>query len=228
MPKLGSFIYLDFLTVKPYFTSKILLVYALSPLLITTFSNNSASGLGFGMMLGTMILGYPFSLSEKSNMDALYCTLSIDRKTVVLGRYLFSLATDIASVLFAFAVTQAGLFLSGIAGFREAGSTVPTIQESLLTILALAVIFILVQSMQLPIYFKMGYNKAKFASLIPFLVLMAAFVGLGAAGSGFDAIGAFFSNFASPWFCVAVALAVALAIFISFRISISFYQKREF
>jgi len=91
MCKLREFVKLDFFTVKPYFTVKNLLLYGAVVLFLTIMSADISAGLGIGMMFATMHTGYPFIAGEKCNMDALYITLSAGKKTVVLGRYIFSL-----------------------------------------------------------------------------------------------------------------------------------------
>ena len=95
MNKLTAFIKLDFFTIKPYFTFKSILIYAVIAVFLSITSINIFSAVGFGLMMGTMFIGYPFAIGEKSNMDALYATLSVNRKTVVIGRYAFTLILNL-------------------------------------------------------------------------------------------------------------------------------------
>ena len=70
MDKIKSFAKLDYMTIKPYLSKKNLLIFGCIMIFLTAMSGNVASGLGVGMMMGTIYLGYPFALGEKNNMDS--------------------------------------------------------------------------------------------------------------------------------------------------------------
>jgi hypothetical protein len=229
MAKLVSFARLDFMTVKPYFTGKNLIVYAAIALFISSVSGNAAAGLGVGMMLGTMFVSYPFAVGEKSNMDALYVTLSVNRSTVVLGRYFFAFAMNVCAVLFSLALAFAGVFISRTLDLRAEETNMTDVIGGMA---ALAVVFIAVQAVQLPILFKFGYTKAKFLSQLPFIGMMAAFFIFLAIGQN---IGAFQGN--SPFAAAAgnvrlialfTLLGLLLIVAASARLSLLFYRKRGF
>ena len=169
MSKLNAFVRLDFMTVKPYFTPKNLLIFAGVALFISTMGGSVSSAVQVGLMLGTIFVSYPFAVGEKNGMDALYTTLSVSRKNVVLGRYVFTLAMNLCAVVFSLLLALAGLLASRLFGNSPASS------DALWATLALAAIFLIVQAMQLPIYFKLGYAKAKFLSILPFAALIAGF-----------------------------------------------------
>ena len=227
MTKLKSFVMLDFVTIKPYFTLQNLLIYVVIALFLTTMSGNISSGIGVGMMLGTMFIGYPFALSEKSNMDTLYATLSVDRKTVVLGRYMFALALNVCAMVVCFLLASVGLLAAQVADFgNEVG-------DALWMILLLAALFIVIQAIQLPFYFKFGYAKAKFFSLVPFAAIMAGYVAfITSIGSDHGSLSTANNALAdivnSSILIIPVVLALLFIIFISYRLSLSFYNKREF
>jgi hypothetical protein len=163
MSKLLLFVRLDALTIKPYFTKKALLLYLLIGLILAVaVSSSGLSGLLIG--LGYMFAGYPFAVGEKSNMDALYMTLAVPRRTVVLGRYVFTLALDVAIVF-------AGVVLQGIV-FRALGREI-NLAALVVLIVGLLELLTLLQLLQLPIYFKLGYTKAKMLASLPLLGLGA-------------------------------------------------------
>jgi len=224
MSKLKSFIRLDFITVKPYFTVKNLIVFAVIALFITSMSGNFSSGVSLGMFIAINFISYPFVLSEKSNMDALYATLSADRYLVVLGRYFFTLALNLCAAAFFFSASAAGLLATSAIGNKtvigDPAAAIPT---------AFALV-VVIQSIQLPLYFKMGYAKAKFFSMVPYIAIMVGFVAVAAISN---------INRDSPMhiayglekaFDYAPLLAFALIplVILSYRISLAFYKKREF
>lgn len=226
MTKLRESIHLDYVTVKPYFTIKSMLVYAAIALFLTTMSASITSGLGVGLMIATLFVSYPFALSEKNNLDALYATLSVNRKTVVQGRYIFTLLINIAAVLCACVLSAAGLLIAKAAGFS---SGIGAGEGYLASILVLSAVFILVQAIQLPLFFKLGYAKAKILSVVPFAVLMLSFIVLMTMrniGTGLEAV---INKLAASGMTIPVLVVVlAVAVLISYRLSVSFYDKREF
>ena len=227
MNKLSAFVKLDFITIKPYFTAKYILVYVAVAVLTTTISKNTATGIFVGMMLGTMAASYPFSIGEKSNMDALYATLSLSRKNVVLGRYLFMLAFNICTVIFSLATSSAGLFISKLANMQISA------YEGFIVIMLILIVYCIVfQSIQLPIFFKLGYAKAKFFRMLPAIIIMISFYALNMAYTSIGAAGAdnLFAAAADNIGVISavVALLMVLIVFVSIKLSFVFYNKREF
>ena len=257
MNKLISFARLDFLTVKPYFTIKNLIIFATVVLFLSVTSGSIFSGIYIGMLLGTIFLSYPFAVGEKCNIDALYMTLSINRKTVVLGRYIFLIVLNICAVLFAIIFSALGAFISrvasiagGVGGAGGAGVTgagealVNGSVESLLPGILLAIVFFCIQAFQLPFLFKYNYSKARFFSFIPYAALMAiffAFTIIGKDEGMSGKINAFIANMANiggsgsasggisaiaP--IVVAAVVLILVMFMLYKLSLHFYEKREF
>jgi len=232
MNKLFSFIRLDFITVKPYLTIKTLPVYGLVVIFMAAMSGSTVSGISFGMVIGTMFSGFPFAVGERSNLDSLYITLSVGRKMVVAGRYLYALLINICAIAFAFVMSTVGLTAARMANINITATEL-TATEMFWIVLVLAAVFIIVQAVQLPIYFKVGYAKAQFINIIPFVLIgIGYFVILNFygkdSGSGAainDALSAFFSS--KVW-GLAILAVLAILVFISYRLSAAFYNKREF
>lgn len=227
MSKLKAFVNMDFITVKPYFTVKNLLIYAILAIYMAVMSKSIASAIGIGMMIATLNVSYPFALAEKSNLDALYVTLGADRKTVVRGRYIFALLLNLCVVIFTLSFSTIALALTNSLGNIE------EIWSVLGSTLALSAIFLIVQATQLPLFFKMSYSNAKFISLVPFFLIMAliSFFIMNAQGSGMpDWVNTFVQNLASnAWTIGALGVAIlAAVVFVSYKFSLVFYKKREF
>lgn len=163
MNKTISFVRLDLRTIKPYVTIKNFIIFAAIAVLLLFSNKSSNMPISILMAYATLYVSYPFAVGDKTQIDALYATLAIQRKTVVLGRYLF-----------AFFIT----FITGFAAYLLTGllslfSNIPFYPyETLLFTLILFVLFTLVQAFQLPIFFKLGYMKAKFLSYAPMLLFL--------------------------------------------------------
>jgi hypothetical protein len=223
MSKLRAFVHLDFVTVKPYFTGKNLLVYMGISAFLTIMSANLASGVGIGIMLGTLFISYPFVLAEKSNMDALYTALSVSRKTVVLGRYIFTLAINLCGIAFSLIFVSISLIASKIFEF-EINSN-----GTFNGFIILASVFTFVQIIQLPLFFKLGYAKAKFLSFIPFCAITAGYLVINRNMQAITAAVYKFTEMVSkPFAYTAAAAVLLLAVYISYSLSVTFYGKREF
>lgn len=223
MNKVMALMRLDFITVKPYLTGKQLIGFACIALFMLT-SNGSTGGAVMPMVVAALYASYPFVISEKSNMDVLYTTLSIKRNTVVLGRYLFAFTLDIFAGLFAFVFSF--IVMTVMQKSYDAIDSLPTI-------LILFLVFSVIQAAQFPIYFKLGYTKAKFLAYLPFIVLpVAVFVGSNFFTGIFslEQIEAYFGWLATNIPIVALVIGVIwfALITISYKASVSFYRKREF
>jgi hypothetical protein len=230
--KLIDFVRLDFITVKPYFTVKNLVIYAACALLLAVTSGNVASAIGVGMMLGTLFVGYPFALGEKCNIDTLYSTLALDRGSVVSGRYVFTLMVNLCAVVFSAGLSTVGLFVAGV--FKSAGALGT---DAFWSTLALSVVFIVVQAIQLPIYFRLGYTRARFVSLLPFAFIMAlasVLMAMGRSGKYTSMITDFFVSLVSgggnggSLMALSVVVSLCLIVLVSYGLSLAFYRKREF
>jgi hypothetical protein len=226
MSKLKSFVRLDFMTVKPYFTVNNLLIFAALALFLSAVNGTLQMSFGIGFMLGTLFISYPFAIGEKSNMDALYATISVNRKTVVLGRYLFTFLLNICAVVFSFVFATFGVRFANI--FQSDGGS-----DSFFLILALSGLLVLVQTVQLPIFFKLGYTKARFVSIVPFALFMGcygAFMSLAKNSGVLTKVSASLAGILNNGALTAVfaALVLALAVYVSYVLSVSFYSKREF
>jgi hypothetical protein len=179
-------------------------------------------------MLCTLLISYPFIAQEKSNLDALYTILSITRKTVVLGRYFSILLLNLCCLAFSFVFAKLGVLGAKAAGIFQTGG-----RGSLAPFLALSALFILIQAVQLPIYFKLGYAKAKFMSIVPYAVLISgysAFISLSKDSGVAAEFSAYLTKILGSGALPALiaVLALALAAFASYSLSLAAYRKREF
>ena len=224
MSKALSFVRLDFITVKPYITTKNLLILLVA--VVALSFNNTGSGvlIGIIMAFALMYSSYPFAIGEKNGIDQLYSTLPMSKRSVVLGRYGFVLAFDVmsgvAACIFSFA-------------FQTILRQTFSLYETLLTVLLLFVIYTFFQAIQLPIYFKLGYAKAKFLAYMPIAVFPLVAVAVGSRFSKVDWVGLVDSMLLWVSYNKLLAIAIITIIwitimFVSYNISFGFYKKREF
>jgi hypothetical protein len=85
----------------------------------------------------------------------------------------------------------------------------------------------------LPLLFKFGYAKARFLILIPVVILIAAGMAVAMVmltsdlpGGAFGLVRQLMNN--SALFALLSVVILALLVFVSYRLSLSFYRKREF
>jgi len=216
------FVKLDFITVKPYLMGKNLLILLLMPVFFMSFTDGGVAVMFFLMSFGAIFASYPFAVGEQNGIDALYATLSIKRENAVRGRYLFTLSTDLLIGLVATAI-------AALAGLIKK-TTVDWAQYA--AVLGVGLVFItLVQAIQLPLFFRLGYAKAKLLGVFPFLVIPAVILSYNFFQRQLDE---FFASI-SVWITVNPEIASVLiagawfaTMYISYRISCAAYRKREF
>lgn len=157
-------------------------------------------------------------------IDSLYTVLSIERKTVVSGRYLFTLVLNICFGLLAYAFS----FIGSLLLQKEFNSN-----EALMVTIVVFLVYSIIQAIQLPIYFKLGYTKAKFIAYLPFIGLFLLFMGFSGLVKKLELqkqAGNFFAWFSgNPELSAFFGIASWLVIFgISYSVSLAYYKKRDF
>ena len=163
MNKIRAFIGLELRCLKPYVVSILVMLLLAVGMGVAFHSAGMASS--YLMMMLILIVSYPFSIGERNRLDILYATLSIKRSTVVSGRYGFAVVMEIGCIGIALVVSWLLSF------FLDAAFD---LQETLLMLCMLSGVFSLIASVQFPLYFKLGYSKARMLALLPFFILFIA------------------------------------------------------
>lgn len=217
-----SFVRLDLITIKPYLTLKNFLIFGVSALFVVYGTKTSVTALGILMGFGTLYITYPFAVGEKNGIDSLYVFLGIDRKTVVIGRYVYALIINLAFCLFALVITLAvSLIMRYPFSFTD----------NILILIILFFFFSFSQFFQIPIYFKLGFSKARLLAYVPFLIIPLIVVFVGQLYPLFmDKLDSFLIWITdNPIIIVGLLLVFWLtSLYISVHLSQKFYQKREF
>lgn len=184
-------------------------------------------------------------LEDKYKTEAFYCSLPLRRSTIVLGRYVLAAflapAGGILVLLYAHLLNSLTLF----------GPTKIDLGPLLTVegVTAFAVFMAIFVSLYFPFYFKSGLGRGTLAFAAAVFVLAAGFAGMGRLadvlfnlksslltpeflkdpGLGIMRILAAVKNALSlPGFLAAAFILLAGAVLLSVRLSVRFYQKREF
>lgn len=165
MKQVLSFIKLDLRLIKPYMKS-VLILFGAGIFMGIMFKSGEILSSYFMVML-ILVMSYPFAVIEKNNLNILYGTLSIDRKTIVIGRYLFALLFAAAGAALSFLCSW--LLSAALGQGFDAGANI-------FTVCLTFALFSLVVGLQYPVYFKLNYTKAKAAAYIPLLIVFAVFL----------------------------------------------------
>ncbi len=217
MNKTLSFLKLDYVTLRPYLSIKNLVIMLAASSLFTIES--STTPIAIFMMYGFIFSSYCFAAGDKCDIDELYVSLSISRNSVVTGRYLFILLLNLCFGILAYAsALLIPLFLHK--------SNEP--KEALFMTLILFFVLSFFNLMQLPVFFKLGYAKGKVKAYTPLIVLAFLLV----------LISRYLKDAVAPvtsWIAENRALSISaailiwmLAIWISRKVALLFYEKRDF
>lgn len=155
---------LNYLMIRPYLKQYLLLI-AFALVFGIAFQNTTYPGMMAIVMLINLGV-YPFMLEEKAQGDILYATLSVRRRDVVVGRYLFGLLLLIPGFLLVFSPLALSLLTGGPAEVAEVAGMA----------LAMVVVALLFNAIQFPAFFKMGYAKARYIVFVPMIFFAALFI----------------------------------------------------
>lgn len=147
---------LDYLLLKPYFKSMMLVL--LVPLMITFFTGTLFEGLSFAATVMAMTTGYAFSVAEKNNLSRFYGFLPIKKIALVKGRYLIIFLMGLISLTVTLAVQVVILSMK---------RSLPDIPEIVGNFLLCAVLFCIYAGVQIPGYYRYGSIKGKMFMFIP-------------------------------------------------------------
>ena len=206
---------LDFFLVRQYIKTTLLIL--LYPVILVAINKSLLNGVSFAMCFLSMTSSYPFTISEKSGVNRLYGILPVSKKSLVLGRYLFTYTLGLLSLMITLLVCPLILRLLG------AEVSPPDILVTALTGLFLFSIF---NAFLLPGFYKYGSIRGRFFMLIPAVVFIAilALVSFG----GFDAGPMFDAVDGNPLvMAVCVVLFCAAAFALSISASVRIYGNRE-
>ena len=206
---------LDFYLVKPYiksfsFSFIMIMVYIV---IIRSFTFS----VFMTVIISTMLIGYPFSISEKNGMERIYGILPISRKHLVIGRYIYTCSIGLLVSLVPPIIYSVLL--------RVLGVTVSLPEICMSAVFGFA-IFSFYTVIQLPGYYKYGALKGRAFVYIPLIVyIVLAYVLL-----RFEVVSEWFFTFIveNPIVIGITALLVCIvAYWVSITASIRALQNKE-
>lgn len=205
---------LDFFTMKSQ-----AVLYAIMVLIIVMFSIMDSSiivsfitGAWFTALMASNI----FVIQEKNNLNRLYGSVSVELKDIVLGRYIFAFSNYVISLVTVIA------FSLIVSLFRDMFIDVSNI---LLGFSLSLLIYSIITGIQMPLFFKLGYTKAKIWAVVPFLVVMLLVI----IPSFITVLSTFIQSVMSNQsMIIAVGIVASCVIqLISYKIAVIAYRKRK-
>lgn len=205
---------LDFFTMKSQFVVylSLVLIILMFGFMGSSVALSCITGAWFVALLSSNI----FSVQEKNNLDRLYGSVSVKLQDIVLGRYVFVLLNYFISFLVVIAL------YSGLALIQNKALELPDIA---LGFSLSFLVFSTITGIQMPLFFKMGYTKARVWSMLPFVAVMALVVVPSLVSSLSGVIGFMHSN--QTVLMIGGILASCMIQFLSYQIAVAAYRTRK-
>lgn len=205
---------LDFFTMKSQAVQ-----YAIMVLIIVMFSiMDSSITVSFitGAWFTALMASNIFVIQEKNNLNRLYGSVSVELKDIVLGRYIFAFSNYVISLVTVIAVSLI------VSLFRDMFIDVSNI---LLGFSLSLLIYSIITGIQMPLFFKLGYTKAKIWAVVPFLVVMLLVI----IPSFITVLSTFIQSVMSNQSMIIAVDIVASGVIqlISYKIAVIAYRKRK-
>lgn len=217
MKDIKKIVNLDYISIKPYFTLKNLIIMIFLYLVYFFVTSNPLTANSAILIFSIVYSSYPFLIGEEAGIDSLYRIFGIKSEKVVLGRYVFAL------VLFIFALLISIVFSIIFSFFVETAD----IREFLATSLAYLLVYLVFISLKYPLYFKFGYKKAKSISALTFVLIGLLSFLVMALKDSLNDLFIFMENNIFMTLLISLLL-VLLIVFMSIKVSQKFYKKRDF
>ena len=172
------------------------------------------------ILIGIMSTMTVFSLDKACGWDTYAISLPLTRKEIVEARYLFAFLIDIG-------VSLACCLLMLLRGLIKGGVNIP---ESLHSLFQILLVTILMQLLLFPVIYKLGVEKARFVYMAVFICLSLGVLGL----SQLDDNGAVLAGIRinaekiMQYGEIAAVILAAAGLFLSLRLSVRIYEKKEF
>ena len=216
MKDIKKIVNLDYISIKPYFTLKNLIIMICLYLVYFFITSNPLTANSAILIFSIVYSSYPFLIGEEAGIDSLYRIFGIKSEKVVLGRYVFAL------VLFIFALLISIVFSTIFSFFVETAD----IREFLATSLAYLLVYLVFISLKYPLYFKFGYKKAKSISALTFALIGLLYFLVMALKDSLSDLFIFMEN--NIFMTLLISLILVLVIFIiSIKSSEKFYKNRD-
>ncbi|HWS29056.1 MAG TPA: ABC-2 transporter permease [Clostridia bacterium] len=204
---------LDFFTMKSQLVGYLTLVLFV---FMFGYMGSSITLLGINIAWSIALMSSNiFMVQEKNNLNRLYSSVSIGQKDIVLGRYLFMISSHIASFVLT-VIMCSGLILVQNKSLNLA--------DVFLGFSVSFLVFSAITGIQMPLFFRMGYIKARGWFLLIFVVVIALALLPFFIPTLFETVKPILSN--RSFLSVFGILVGCILQYVSYRISIIAYRKR--
>lgn len=198
-----------------------LTVRSLLPLLFVVVFGATLPVPGLPIVIGALIasvtVSTPFQTDERGDLDTLYATAPLSRRSVVLGRYVSALVFALAAVLIG---TGTSLVSASVRGDALAWPLV-----AVMLLVALACVCV-TYAVQLPWFFALGFTRGRPMIYIPVAVIAVAGFLAGQSGMLTSATPADFS--VPTWPLAGGVIVGGIAVLVaSVLVSARVYRRRE-
>lgn len=209
----------DMYSLRSYFIKQILLM-AVIYLLISVVMIQSFAFFGPMMVMSVMMmLISSFSFDETAKWDTYALTLPLSPRSIVGAKYLLMIGALVGSSAVVLLICGVGDALIYQEGFGEIAATTAGV----------GVTYLVMSFCVMPMFYKMGVEKARLAMVLcmvaPFMLFVGGVSYLQNAGFDFEAL---FASVSIPMLAVGgVLLLIALGAG-SYLLSVKFYSEKEF
>lgn len=189
--------------------------------LFTVTGMDSSGMMGMLMFFSFLISMNSFSFDDYNNWNRYALTMPLDRKDLVLGKYVYGLLGIIATTIVAYVATIGVGLANGEVGFEFKNVAVASLIVGSIVIIFMSILF--------PILFKLGAEKARMFMMAIFIVpAMIGFLGAKVFPNQLESIINFFMGIGPVVTGIGYGVIVLLGLAISIRASINIMIKKEF
>jgi hypothetical protein len=164
---------LDVWTVRPYRRQLVILVGAMA--IVGVASGSPAALIIVAAVYVSFVSSYPFAIGDKNDLETLQATLPVRRTQLIAARYILTLLVWVVMTLVAL-----GLGIVVATMHDEPGDPGLVWGEIIASIAVSAVMFATLVGLQLPVFYAIGYARARLVAYVP---IMAVAGGMSAAGA---------------------------------------------
>lgn len=218
MNKIKGLLTKDILELKAYKKNFILSICIYIALIIMNSDNNEFIIIGTSMIMFLFCIYSlaTFSYDEKSLSDRYILSLPVTKKDIVLSKYILVISSVLLGLI-------TGILVN-IIFYVTKIYKIPNLDECFSSLLGIIYVFSLIHGIQIPCIYKYGAEKGRMQIYLIMIVLFAIIGGLSILFpninlNGIDSVLSFLP--------VIVILLTILNYYISYKISIKLFEKRE-
>ncbi|NMA93988.1 MAG: ABC-2 transporter permease [Clostridiales bacterium] len=218
MNNIGKAIKLDVLSVMPYMTVKNLVVLVALGSFYVLLLKTPIMSVVMTQIFSLMFATYPFMVGDQAGIDPLFKIMGIKSDDVVSGRYLLAFLLIVSMLIVGIVMAALGSIL------YPSENLTSTLLSSAATMF---IVSSLVVFIQYPIFFKMGYLKARTIGMMPFFLIGIAIFAAGRLSFKLQNLVAYVMQH-KYIFIFALLAFWCLAFFVSIVLAKKFYRQRDF